>query len=107
EKIGQISKAEVLLTPMDNLWFYLYPVIMERFSTWCYVLFRGPEMVGMFRAYKKGSTLLLHQREGDLDLPMIRKQLRDLNMKVVEFGQEEEPDWETMDFYEMSHPGED
>ncbi|MGD1061318.1 MAG: crosslink repair DNA glycosylase YcaQ family protein, partial [Methanomassiliicoccales archaeon] len=105
DKVGPITKAEVLLTPMDNLWFYLYPLVMEKFGSWCYVLFRGPDMAGMFRAYKKGKTLLVHQLEGDVDLMTIKKQLRDLGMAAVEMGQEEQPDWETEDFYELSHPG--
>ena len=105
EKVGPLTKAEVLLTPMDNLWFYLYPLVMERFGSWCYVYFRGSEMAGMFRAYKKGQTLIMHQMEGDVDLLTLRKQLRDLGMKITELGRDDEQDWETQDFYEISHPG--
>ncbi len=105
DKVGPITKAEVLLTPMDNLWFYLYPLVMEKFGSWCYVFFRGPEMAGMFRAYKKGQTLLMHQLEGEVDLATIKKHLRDLGMAAVQMGHEEQPDWETEEFYELSHPG--
>jgi ATP-dependent Lhr-like helicase len=106
EKIGPLTRAEFVLTPMDNLWYYIQPQIKERFGTWCYVYFRGPEMAGMFRAYKKGKTLLLHHMEGEVDLPLLRKQLREVGMTVREAGEEEQPDYELMDFYEMTHPGE-
>ena len=106
EKIGTITRIEFVLTPMDNLWYYLQPQIKERFGTWCYVCFRGPEMVGMFRAYKKGKALLLHHLEGEISLPELRKQLRELDLTVREIGEEEEPEWEYQDFYEMTHPNE-
>jgi len=108
EKIGPLSKEEFVLTPMDNLWYYIQPQVKERFGTWCYVLFRGPEMVGIFRARKKGSDLIMFEMQGEQDLKeSVRKHLREIGLVLREAEANETPEWEVEEFYELTHPGED
>ena len=108
EKIGPLSKEEFVLTPMDNLWYYIQPQVKERFGTWCYVLFRGPEMVGMFRARKKGSDLIMFEMQGEQGLKgSVRKHLREIGLVLKEAEANETPEWEVEEFYELTHPGED
>jgi hypothetical protein len=106
-RIGPLAKEEFVLTPMDNLSYFLQPQIRERYGTWCYVAFRGPEMVGAFKAKKKGKDLFLYELVGGPEIKkMVVKHVRELGMTIREPDDRETPDWELMDFYERTHPGE-
>jgi len=98
---------EFVLTPMDNLSYFLYPQIRERFGTWSYVVFRGPEMIGSFRARKKGKDLYLMEPIGDREMKkLITQHVRLLGMTIREGQPSDAPDWDTLEFYERTHPGE-
>ena len=106
-RIGPLAKEEFVLTPMDNLSYFLQPQIRERYGTWCYVAFRGPEMVGAFKAKKKAKDLFLYELVGGPEIKkMVVKHVRELGMTIREPDDRETPDWELMDFYERTHPGE-
>jgi len=98
---------EFVLTPMDNLSYFLYPQIRERFGQWTYVVFRGPEMIGSFRARKKGKDLYLIGEVGDREMKkLIIQHVRLLGMTIREGRPDDAPDWDVLEFYERTHPGE-
>ena len=107
EREGKLALEEFVLTPMDNLSYFLYPQIREKFGTWSYVVFRGPEMIGSFRARKKGNDLYLMEMIGDREMKkLITQHVRLLGMTIREAQPDDAPDWDVLDFYERTHPGE-
>jgi hypothetical protein len=92
---------------MDNLSYLLAPQIKERFGAWCYVIFKGAEMVGAFRAKKKGNDLYVTEVIGGPEAKgAIKAHVRMLGMTIREGSPDEREEWELQDFYERTHPGE-
>jgi ATP-dependent Lhr-like helicase len=99
--------TEFVLSPMDNLSYLLAPQIKERFGAWCYVIFKGAEMVGAFRAKKKGNDLYVTEVIGGPEAKgAIKAHVRMLGMTIREGSPDEREEWELQDFYERTHPGE-
>ena len=70
EGLDGLEAAEVrrqfVLTPMDNLFLFLRPEIVERFrSGYCYVIFDGTEMVGSFKARRRKTEFVVTDFQGD------------------------------------------
>jgi ATP-dependent helicase Lhr and Lhr-like helicase len=98
--------TEFVLSPMDNLSYLLAPQIKEKFGTWCYVIFKGAEMTGAFRAKKKGNDLYVTEVIGGQDAKRAMKaHVRMLGLTIREGSPDEREEWEVQEFYERTHPG--
>lgn len=89
-----------VLTPLDNLAFYLRSDIQSAFDMGsCWVVFSGPRMVGAFKARRRKREILVTDFRGDAKARRIVKAFEDENGLVVGEESDRISDHEIMEWY--------
>lgn len=101
------SEEGFVLTSDDNLFFYLQTWLKGKIVRRGDAIFKGPRIVGSFRAHRAGSNLYLDEFSGNQEAKRIfRAFIRMHNYTLRKSKEEKVPDWEIQEFYEKTHPGE-
>jgi len=107
EDLDRLSKAEAVgnrvLTTTDPVAQYLQQEIKETYNLGtCYLVFKGTEMVGAFKATRRSGTLAYTDFVGNDEAMRILQEFgRRWGLKVMEKKFEEpEDEWELMLWYE-------
>jgi ATP-dependent Lhr-like helicase len=114
EDIEKLPEAEatrqMVLTTTDPVTQYLSQEIKEWFNIGtCYLIFKGTELVGAFKATKRSGTLAYTEFIGDTEARKIVQTFgRNWGLKVTEKKDEApEDDWDLMLWYEKRKVSED
>ncbi|MDH7508705.1 MAG: ATP-dependent helicase [Methanomassiliicoccales archaeon] len=96
-----------VLTTDDNLYFYLQPWLKKEAGQRAEAIFKGPRLIGSFKAHRLGTDLYLDEFHGGQEAKRIlNAHLRINNFTLRKSREEKIPDWEVQEFYEKTHPGE-
>lgn len=95
-----------ILTPRDNLSFYLRSFLQERWRMGvCYAVFDGPRVIAAFKARQRGDDLIITEYEGDA---RARELLRSFSLKNDLRVREDAgvlDEWEIIQWYERMYGG--
>jgi ATP-dependent Lhr-like helicase len=106
---GDIPSEGFVLSPDDNLHFYLQPWIRSSLGGSYYtVVMDGGMAIGSFRGRLRGRDLQIHDFVGEREARRIlTDHIRRIGVTIRSSDEEDSiPDWELLEFYEKTHPGE-
>ena len=93
-----------MLTPLDDLFLYLRDRVMAQWRMGvCYAIFDGTEMVGAFKAKKRGNRLEITLFEGGNSAKKILDKFENENELMVDEDRDRITDEEVMRWYEIMY----
>jgi ATP-dependent Lhr-like helicase len=99
--IGPVAEKGFVLTMDDNLAFYLYPQIRERFGGATNVIFSGTSIAASFQARVRGKDIVVSQFDGGRDEKrLLHDFIRSLNLTLRESFAGDDNDYDVQDFYD-------
>lgn len=95
-----------VLTPEDNLYHYLRPWIKKRYEGVPSLVFKGVEIIGVFKSRRRGNNIFITHFDGDREArTILNNYVKKAGLTLREEDTETIPDWEIQEFYEKVHPG--
>lgn len=100
-EIGPLATQDFVLTTDDNLAFYLYPQIRERFGGATNVIFNGTSIAASFQSRVRGKDIVIQTFDGGRDEKrLLHDFIRSLNLTLRESFEGDGTDYEIQDFYD-------
>ncbi len=109
ERIDSVkSDTSIVLPPEDNLHTYLQSWIRQMLGGSNYsIILEGSKMIGSFRGKTKGQDIIIQEFIGEQKArDVLTRYLHESGLTMRNGGDDTVPDWEILDFYEKTHPGE-
>ncbi|MEE9163886.1 MAG: crosslink repair DNA glycosylase YcaQ family protein, partial [Thermoplasmata archaeon] len=105
--LGQVAyKGKFVLSPWDNLSFYLRDYLHERWRMGsCYAAFDGSRSVAAFKARKRGDRLMITEYQGDSSAEELLRAFAYQNDLTLQAEGEEVDEWELIRWYEKMYGG--
>ncbi len=105
--LGQVVyKGKFVLSPWDNLSFYLRDYLHERWRMGsCYTAFDGSRSVAAFKARKRGDQLMITEYQGDSSAEELLRAFAYQNDLTLQAEGEEVDEWELIRWYEKMYGG--
>jgi ATP-dependent Lhr-like helicase len=104
EDIGEIGPSATdsfVLTTDDNLSFYLYPQIRERFGGTANVIFRGTSIAASFQSRTRGKDIVIIGFDGGREEKrLLHDFIRSLGLTQRESFDDKGQDYDIQDFYD-------
>ncbi len=99
-------KGQFVLSPWDNLSFYLRDYLHERWRMGsCYAAFDGSRSVAAFKARKRGDELVITEYQGDSAAQELLRAFAYQNDLALHAEGEEADEWELIRWYERMYGG--
>ncbi len=99
-----VFEEQFILTPLDDLFLYLRDRVLAQWRMGvCYVIFDGTEMVGAFKARKRGARLEITAFEGNGSAKNILDRFESENELTVGEERSRITDEEVMRWYELMY----
>jgi hypothetical protein len=100
-EIGPVAEKGFVLTMDDNLAFYLYPQIRERFGGATNVIFNGTTIAASFQSRVRGKDIVVQAFDGGREEKrLLHDFIRSLNLTLRESFSGDDNDYDVQDFYD-------
>jgi ATP-dependent Lhr-like helicase len=100
-EIGPVAEMGFVLTMDDNLAFYLYPQIRERFGGATNVIFNGTSIAASFQSRVRGKDIVVQAFDGGREEKrLLHDFIRSLNLTLRESFSGDDNDYDVQDFYD-------